>query len=64
MTLRQSCRSRSVETGRESAIESDRPTPVAAVRRLARAVARAAMEGDPMFGTVEVTIESLLSCSI
>ena len=29
------------------------------VERLGRAVARAAMEGDPMFGTVEVTIEEL-----
>ncbi|MFC9840725.1 hypothetical protein ACFVKB_44270 [Rhodococcus sp. NPDC127530] len=27
--------------------------------RLGRAVARAAMEGDPLFGTVEVTIEEL-----
>lgn len=30
------------------------------IERLGRAVARAAMEGgDPMFGTVEVTIEEL-----
>lgn len=27
--------------------------------RLGRAVARAAMEGDPLFGTVEVTIDEL-----
>ncbi|WP_411741249.1 MULTISPECIES: hypothetical protein [Rhodococcus] len=42
-----------------SADERDRPTAVAAVCRLGRAVAGAAMEGDPMFGTVEVTIEEL-----
>ncbi|PQP22011.1 hypothetical protein C5613_25050 [Rhodococcus opacus] len=40
-------------------MERDRPTPVAAVRRRSRAAARAAMEGDRMFGAVEVTIEKL-----
>ncbi|AWK76695.1 hypothetical protein CBI38_33765 (plasmid) [Rhodococcus oxybenzonivorans] len=40
-------------------MEPDRPTPVAAVCRRGRAVARAAMEGDRMFGAVEVTLEKL-----
>ncbi|WP_009473242.1 hypothetical protein [Rhodococcus sp. JVH1] len=29
------------------------------IERLGRAVARAAMDGDPLFGTVEVTIAEL-----
>ncbi|MDF3312850.1 hypothetical protein P3H15_48865 [Rhodococcus sp. T2V] len=35
------------------------PLHVDLTERLGRAVARAAREGDPLFGTVEVTIEEL-----
>ena len=36
------------------------PLYVDLIERLGWAVARAAMEGDPLFGTVEVTIEAEL----
>ncbi len=49
MTLRQSCRSHSVEAG-------DGPLMSVTDRLL---LPRYAVSGDPMFGTVEVTIEQL-----
>ena len=49
MTLRQSCRSHSVETG-------GGPLMSVTDRLL---LPRYAVSGDPMFGTVEVTIEEL-----